>query len=42
MVALATQSKNENLDQYLTMGSKPLQAIKTGENLIVIFSKHLK
>lgn len=34
--------KNENLDFYLTIHSKPLHVLATSENLIAIFAKHLK
>lgn len=42
MVGLATKDKNECLDQYLMMGEKSLEIIKTGDQLVALFAKHLK
>lgn len=42
LVALATKSQNENLDNYLQYGHKLLTPIANGEQLTAIFSKHNK
>lgn len=42
MVALASTSQNEALDQYLMCGDKLLDPIKTGETFQIIFAQKCK